>query len=489
MLWTGLLIFTGLTFHLLHFTVGSISVSNGKENYEIFPSGYYAVNSAECCCSDIITYKDDCCETECTCAKCAASCCEPEKSYQVSQAESKLLKLLPPNKPYILFNGGQQFVVYGKDTISLEEYSKEYSKQTGKTGGEMPILEEIVLAVAQAKKSSPAGSKPAVNSTQRTSIQFSDGILFVVQAIDSERIVDTISIEEYCRQTGKTMSDDDVKRSIEIATQGKPYKHYVKTGKSHTASHATTEMCEHCEAKSDKAIAAAHRSSKSTNVDTSYISCCGSKSNACCAGDQNCHKIYGAKFEIFPMMPISLNMDDKIGSTTIIRETDANGKLIATLQKCVDGYCVSVEDSYKSKIKGNSNLTILSDNDKEIITIKGYGSARLSDYDGLLPVLQERPDAHKMVKAEFSNVWVALLYVLFVMLVCFHLNHAIQSAFHTIGIEGPKFTPIMRVGSIILAITLFFLFTALPFAIMTGNLLNWFGINSICGIDIYMGGL
>jgi len=95
-----------------------------------------------------------------------------------------------------------------------------------------------------------------------------------------------------------------------------------------------------------------------------------------------------------------------------------------------------------------------------------------------MAVVKERHDVHAMVTAEFSSIGVALLYLLFVLLVCFHLNHAIQSAFHTLGIEGPKFTPIMRILSILLSVALLGLFAILPIAVVIGNL---FGINLFCG--------
>jgi hypothetical protein len=100
-------------------------------------------------------------------------------------------------------------------------------------------------------------------------------------------------------------------------------------------------------------------------------------------------------------------------------------------------------------------------------------------------VVKERHDVHKMVTAEFSNYCVALLYILFVILVGFHLNHAIQSAFHTLGIEGPKFTPIMRLASIGLAVILVGLFSVLPFGVIVSNL---FGIDLVSIVSCITGG-
>jgi len=104
-----------------------------------------------------------------------------------------------------------------------------------------------------------------------------------------------------------------------------------------------------------------------------------------------------------------------------------------------------------------------------------------------LPVVKERHDVHQMVKAEFGNLWVSIFYILFVACVAFHLNHAIQSAFHTLGVEGPKFSPTIRVVSILLAITLFLLFTSIPLAVTTYSLLNCLGID-FCFMNCLVGG-
>ena len=93
-------------------------------------------------------------------------------------------------------------------------------------------------------------------------------------------------------------------------------------------------------------------------------------------------------------------------------------------------------------------------------------------------VVEIRHDVYGMVGAEFSNIWVALCYLLFVMLVGFHLNHAIQSAVHTLGFEGPKLTPVMRVLSTLLSIGLVTLFVVLPLGVILNNLL---GCNCIIG--------
>ena len=68
-----------------------------------------------------------------------------------------------------------------------------------------------------------------------------------------------------------------------------------------------------------------------------------------------------------------------------------------------------------------------------------------------------------MVSTEFGNSLVAISYIIFVILVGFHLNHAIQSAVHTLGIQGPKLTPVMQILSVALSVILVLLLTVILF--------------------------
>ena len=91
-----------------------------------------------------------------------------------------------------------------------------------------------------------------------------------------------------------------------------------------------------------------------------------------------------------------------------------------------------------------------------------------SKTNSISTVVKERHDVHTMVSSEFNNPFVAISYIIFVALVGFHLNHAIQSAFQTIGIQGPKLSPFLRKLSVILSIVLVLLFITLPITVMLG---------------------
>jgi len=66
---------------------------------------------------------------------------------------------------------------------------------------------------------------------------------------------------------------------------------------------------------------------------------------------------------------------------------------------------------------------------------------------------------YKLVAISFQNVFYALGYTVAVIVLGFHLNHAFQSAFQTLGLNHNKYTPyIKKLG------TLYSIVIALGFA-------------------------
>jgi hypothetical protein len=102
------------------------------------------------------------------------------------------------------------------------------------------------------------------------------------------------------------------------------------------------------------------------------------------------------------------------------------------------------------------------------------GEVIYTAYDPAAPgeVIKVRHDAYGMVTAEFGNIWVVLCYVAFMLLVGFHLNHAIQSGLQTIGVQGPKFSPCMRIAGTVLTVVLIALFLILPIGIQALKLMG-----------------
>lgn len=75
---------------------------------------------------------------------------------------------------------------------------------------------------------------------------------------------------------------------------------------------------------------------------------------------------------------------------------------------------------------------------------------------------------YEIAKLLFSNTWYSILYIVLLIILGFHLNHAIQSAFQSLGLNHSKYTPFIKaVGTIYsiviplgyISIPLYFLFS------------------------------
>lgn len=53
-------------------------------------------------------------------------------------------------------------------------------------------------------------------------------------------------------------------------------------------------------------------------------------------------------------------------------------------------------------------------------------------------------DLYGKVKASFSELWIVIAYVFGLIVLAFHLWHGFQSAFQTLGLNHPKYTPLIK---------------------------------------------
>jgi succinate dehydrogenase / fumarate reductase cytochrome b subunit len=60
------------------------------------------------------------------------------------------------------------------------------------------------------------------------------------------------------------------------------------------------------------------------------------------------------------------------------------------------------------------------------------------------PAGLEREDFYQMAILLFSNNFYAILYIVLMLFLAFHLNHAFQSAFQTLGLNHSKYTPVVK---------------------------------------------
>lgn len=91
-----------------------------------------------------------------------------------------------------------------------------------------------------------------------------------------------------------------------------------------------------------------------------------------------------------------------------------------------------------------------------------------AEAESLAPIVNERHDVYKMVVLGFREPLISIAYVIGVVLLGFHLSHAIQSAFQTLGVTGPKFTPALVKVSVGLSIIITILYASIPLSILTG---------------------
>lgn len=67
-----------------------------------------------------------------------------------------------------------------------------------------------------------------------------------------------------------------------------------------------------------------------------------------------------------------------------------------------------------------------------------------------------------VVVNSFQNIWRVIGYIIAMFAVGFHLAHGIQSTFQTLGINGPNFTPRVRVISTVIGVVIAAGFSAIP---------------------------
>jgi succinate dehydrogenase / fumarate reductase cytochrome b subunit len=71
-------------------------------------------------------------------------------------------------------------------------------------------------------------------------------------------------------------------------------------------------------------------------------------------------------------------------------------------------------------------------------------------------------DFYHMVINLFSNTWYSVMYIILIVILGFHLNHAIQSAFQSFGLTHSKYTPFIKAVGMIYSILIPLGFITIP---------------------------
>jgi succinate dehydrogenase / fumarate reductase cytochrome b subunit len=88
----------------------------------------------------------------------------------------------------------------------------------------------------------------------------------------------------------------------------------------------------------------------------------------------------------------------------------------------------------------------------------------------LKEVGENAPDVYSNVITGFQNYGVSAFYILAMILLCMHLYHGLWSMFQSMGIDHPRYTPLLKKGAAIVAILIAIGNCSIPVAVMAGLL-------------------
>lgn len=71
-------------------------------------------------------------------------------------------------------------------------------------------------------------------------------------------------------------------------------------------------------------------------------------------------------------------------------------------------------------------------------------------------------DLYTVVAAAFSQSWYVALYVVMMAVLAFHLLHGFQSAFQSLGLNHPRYTPIIKSIGVLIAVVVPIFFALIP---------------------------
>ena len=77
-----------------------------------------------------------------------------------------------------------------------------------------------------------------------------------------------------------------------------------------------------------------------------------------------------------------------------------------------------------------------------------------------------RMDVYSMVIMGFSNYVISIVYLIAIFLLSYHLSHAAESFFQTMGWNNDKYLPKLKVLSNLFAIVIFFGYASMPLAVL-----------------------
>jgi succinate dehydrogenase / fumarate reductase cytochrome b subunit len=86
----------------------------------------------------------------------------------------------------------------------------------------------------------------------------------------------------------------------------------------------------------------------------------------------------------------------------------------------------------------------------------------------ILPESDPEPDFYYMARSKFQSLYIVVMYLLFFVVVFFHLRHAFPSAFQTLGLNNYKYNGIIEVLGKIYTWAVVLMFAVVPILVYLG---------------------
>ena len=90
------------------------------------------------------------------------------------------------------------------------------------------------------------------------------------------------------------------------------------------------------------------------------------------------------------------------------------------------------------------------------------------DYDGVVV-----KDLYHRVYTAFQNIWIVIIYLIGLLALGLHLIHGFQSAFTTLGLRHKKYTPLIKMTGLGIAIIIPLLYAAIPLFVLIKDASNY----------------
>lgn len=97
-----------------------------------------------------------------------------------------------------------------------------------------------------------------------------------------------------------------------------------------------------------------------------------------------------------------------------------------------------------------------------IIHFMNFYFIKLGWVESPIPMINDEPDFYQIAQLLFASKAYSVLYIVLISILGFHLNHAFQSAFQSLGINHPVYTPFIKTFATVYSIVIVVGFNIIP---------------------------